>query len=172
MNHINECIHHNGTSQTFTRKTDGLGIRTSLCTHPTLWRPHRDHPDPKPTWWHSSSRSNAGMSTIHEKCVYRFTSKIHPDRLDMFAIMGALDKPTPMLCVIFQMTTLNHVLTRMENDTRLKPKSFDGTCKYVHRQAVWRKNHGQKPTWWHTSLRSNNGISTTMHINACNFHST
>ena len=70
MTEINECTHHNGTTQTSTAKTEGLGIRTSLCTHPTLWRPHRDHPDPKPTWWHSSSRSNAGMPTIHAKTAF------------------------------------------------------------------------------------------------------
>ena len=24
----------------------------NFFTHHTLWRPHRDHPGPKPTWWH------------------------------------------------------------------------------------------------------------------------
>ena len=59
---------------------------------------HGDDHGPKPTWWHTPSRSNAGTSTIRaENSAGRFTSILHVDRLDKFAIITALDKPDPKL---------------------------------------------------------------------------
>ena len=61
---------------------------------------HSDDHGPKPTWWHTSSRSNAGISTIRAKKINsagRFTSNLHVDRLDKFAIIAALDKPDQKL---------------------------------------------------------------------------
>ena len=62
------------------------------------WRPHRDGPGAKKTttWLHPPSRDSCKKKTT----VGRFTSNICADRFDMFAIVAALDQPTPMWCLI------------------------------------------------------------------------
>ena len=49
----------------------------------TLWRPHRDHPGPKPTWWHPASQSSVGIhTTMRINAGHVPSTRIHVGRVN------------------------------------------------------------------------------------------
>ena len=114
-------------------KTDGLGIRTSLCTHQTLWRPHRGE---KPTWWHASSRSNGECPKNMRNNAGRFPSaETFANRENCWQSWWPNKRTPKRQSTTTIPHTSNHVLTRTEIHKHTKHK-FQSCIKCSQPSAV------------------------------------
>ena len=123
----------------------------------------------KSTWWHPSSRSNAGISTVH-------TKKALVGRLPTFSRIVSirsrsqrLDRPTPMPCLTQMWQNWNHHLTRMktrrilnQNRSTAHANIFMNNLQQTHRR--------QKSTWWPSTSLSRAGVSNTRGHSRWPFH--
>ena len=91
MTKVTSRLHQNVVSNVFGTKLVWRGN----CAHFHLYAVFRTHPGPKPTWWHTPSRSSAGIYTTMQINFGRIPStRIHVGRVNkQVCNHGVLDNP-------------------------------------------------------------------------------
>ena len=172
MTQTDERTHHNGKSQTSRSKITGLDIK-NVFAHRTLWRPHRDDPGPKPTWWHPSSRAKEESLRFTQRKYWSFHfQRIRGSPGHARDDSGA--RPTYSNAVPRSKIPKIGSHTHQNGEPQA---SGTKTVKKKHANIFTKRLCGehivvQKPTWWHPSSRSNVGCLTYMRIYAGRFPST